>query len=89
MKDLPAIRVTEAQQLKHWFEDGPQATLSQTVRQLKEQQAIFEVLSIGLLACTATVKCIAMDGFACAALCGPIRWDIQQLEPGRQGFMAM
>ena len=31
-KDFTAIRVTEAKRLKHWFEDDPQATSSQTAR---------------------------------------------------------
>ena len=34
----------EAERLKQWFEDDPQATSSQTARRLKQQQAIFEVL---------------------------------------------
>ena len=32
------------ERLKHWFEDDPHATTSQTVRRSNEQQAIFEVL---------------------------------------------
>ena len=34
----------DVERSKHWFEDDPHATTSQTARLLKEQQAIFEVL---------------------------------------------
>ena len=42
-KYLTAIRVMEDQQMKHWIDDGP-LLQAKWRGQLKEQQAIFEVL---------------------------------------------